>query len=112
MILGEEVVGPRPCIAAGGEQWDVLRSSPDDVIRFLLVLEAGAILGCNGVGPSTKHPVPPVDWWDRPVRRTRELCVAVASLPSIPPILTALSGWLPPELMGAAGRYWRSWGLR
>lgn len=63
----------------------MLRSTPDDVIRFLLVLEAGAILGCNGVGPSTKHPVPPVDWWDRPVRRTSELCVAVASLPSMLP---------------------------
>ena len=37
---------------------------PVDVVVWLLVLERGAILGCNGRSASTKHPVPPVEWWD------------------------------------------------
>ena len=41
--------------------------TPDQVVRFLLIAVEGAVLGCNGVGPSDKHLVPPVDWWTRPL---------------------------------------------
>eukprot|EP00937_MAST-01D_sp_MAST-1D-sp2_P003718 g3718.t1 len=40
---------------------------PVDVVVWLLVLERGAILGCNGRSASTKHPVPPLGWWDAPL---------------------------------------------
>ena len=40
---------------------------PVDVIVWLLVLERGAILGCNGRSASAKHPIPPVEWWDAPL---------------------------------------------
>ena len=42
--------------------------TPGDVVNFLLVVEEGMILGCNGREASSKgHAVPPRDWWDRPL---------------------------------------------
>ena len=39
--------------------------TPDEVVRFLLIAVPGAVLGCNGIDSSEKHPVPPLDWWAR-----------------------------------------------
>ena len=43
--------------------------TPEDVVHFLLILEEGAVLGCNGREPSAKHATPPQSWWDSPLGR-------------------------------------------
>eukprot|EP01048_Picozoa_sp_COSAG05_P003311 COSAG05_NODE_150_length_16171_cov_64.740356_13_plen_365_part_00 len=43
--------------------------SPADVIHFLLILEEGCILGCNGRESSPKHAVPPLSWWSNHIGR-------------------------------------------
>ena len=37
--------------------------TPENVAIFLLILEEGCILGCNGRSDSPQHPVPPLAWW-------------------------------------------------
>ena len=37
--------------------------SVDDIIHFLLLVEEGMIIGCNGRGESEQHDVPPQSWW-------------------------------------------------
>eukprot|EP01052_Picozoa_sp_SAG31_P006299 SAG31_NODE_288_length_18400_cov_55.018851_2_plen_554_part_00 len=37
--------------------------SAADIIHFLLIIEEGMVIGCNGRDDSTKHAVPPQSWW-------------------------------------------------